>query len=544
MRSMLERRSGLVFILTAALLAASPGSGRAQAYDRDARIPDHGALWIELSPSWEIWNDEFALGSDTYGDGSKEPLHSNYEGSIVERLFPGMDPLLADLNRDAVALGYDSLAATDVSLGDLDYGRITKDVRRVPLGLSFGLFNRVSVDVLVPIVRGTAETSYAYDSTTANFVPASTVFPAPESFFGPLSSAQQNLAGLIDGGTLSPEEEAAARALLSGSDEFALALEDRVSGRQLLPTAPSTAGIQLLDRYAAISDGYTAFGLTLPTLALPDSATSADLQPILGAAPIGVDSLIDTTRGWDLGEIEIGLRVLLFDTFAPITPVDEGSFRTTRKPDLRGSGTRFRTTVGARLRFPVSDADAAPYLVPSSAMQQPVGDGQTDVEFGVWQDAQFGAWLWIVGSARYTLQLADELVMRVRDPDHPFAYTAQERTVNRNLGDVFELRLSPRFRMNETMSLGIEYKWRSKGSDEYTGDGVPDPSPLASESSQTRHRLGIGAYYRTTPRFAAGIANFPIEMSIVWQGSIAGGGGLTPASDIMTLNLRVPVQLF
>lgn len=177
-------------------------------------------------------------------------------------------------------------------------------------------------------------------------------------------------------------------------------------------------------------------------------------------------------------------------------------------------------------------------------MQQPIGDGQTDLEFGLWQDAQVGTWLWIVGSAQYTLQLADELVMRVRDPDHPFAYTDQERTVNRNLGDVFELRLSPRFRMNETISLGLEYKWRSKGSDEYTGEGVPDPSPLASESSQSRHRLGIGAYYRTTPRFAAGIANFPLEMSIVWQGSIAGGGGQTPASEIMTFNVRVPLQLF
>jgi len=544
MRSMLERRSGLVLVVTAGFLAASPGIGLAQAYDRDARLPDHGALWIELSPSWETWSDQFALGSATVSDGSREPLHSEYEGPIVERLFPGMDPLLADLNRDAVALGYDSLSATDVSLGDLDYGRVTKDIRRVPLGLSFGLFNRVSVDVMVPVMRGRAETAYAYDSSAANFVPSSTVFPVPESFFGPLSSAQADLAALIEGGTLTPEEEAAARALLEGSDEFALALEDRVSGEQLLPTAQSTAGAQLTDRYAAMSDGYTAFGLSLPTFALPDSAQSTDLQRILGGAPIGVDSLIDTTRGWDLGEIEVGLRVLLFDTFEPITPVDEDRFRATRKPDLRGSGTRFRTTVGARLRIPLSEADAAPYLVPSSAMQQPIGDGQTDLEFGLWQDAQVGTWLWIVGSAQFTLQLADELVMRVRDPDHPFAYTDQERTVNRNLGDVFELRLSPRFRMNETISLGLEYKWRSKGSDEYTGEGVPDPSPLASESSQSRHRLGIGAYYRTTPRFAAGIANFPLEMSIVWQGSIAGGGGQTPASEIMTFNVRVPLQLF
>ncbi len=544
MRSILERRSGLVLVVTAGLLAASPGSGRAQATDRDARIPAHGALWIEISPSWEIWSDQYALGSATLSDGSREPLHSEYEGPIVERLFPGMDPLLADLNRDAAALGYDSLSAADVSLGSLEYGTITKDMRRIPLGLSFGLFNRVAVDVMVPLVRGMTQSSYTYDSTTANFIPSSSAFPVPEAFFGPYSLALSDLLALIDGGTLTPEQEAVARQLYQESLEFGLAMESRVNDEHLLPTALSTAGAQLTGSYEWMSSRYTAFGLTLPTLTLPDSARSSDLQPILGGAPIGVDSLIDTTRGWAPGEAEVGLRVLLLDTFEPITRVDEDRFRATREPDLRGSGVRFRTTVGARMRIPLSAADADPYLVPSTALQQPIGDGTTDLELGLWQDAQVGTWLWIVGSAQYTLQLEDELVMRVRDPDHPFAYSSQERTVNRNLGDVFELRLSPRFRMNETISLGIEYKWRNKGSDEYTGEGLPDPSPLASESSQTRHRLGVGAYYRTTPRFVAGLANFPLEMSLVWQGSIAGGGGQTPASDIMTFNVRLPIQLF
>jgi len=544
MRPTLERRSGLVLILSAMVLVAVPNGGRAQTLDQDARIPKHGSLWIEASPSWEIWSDQFALGSDSVSDGAKEPLYSDYEGPSVNRLLPGMDPLLADLNRDAVQLGYDSLSASDVSLGSLDYGTITKDVRRVPLGLSLGLFNRVALDVVVPIVRATAETSYGYDSTTANFIPSSSAIPAPETFFGSLSTAQSQLAALIDGGSLTPEEEAVARSLLEGSGDFSTALESRVIGDQLLPTAQSAAGTQMTSRYAALSDGYTLFGLSLPAFTLPDSANSSDLQQILGASPIGLDSLTTTTRGWSLGEIEVGMRFLLLDTFEPITPVDEDRFRATREPDLRGSGTRFRTTVGARMRIPLSAPDAAPYLVPASPMQQPVADGSTDLEFGLWQDAQVGTWLWIVASAGYTIQLADELVMRVHDPEHPFAYSAQERTVNRDLGDVFEFRLSPRFRLNETMSLGLEYRYGSKQSDEYTGTGLPDPSPLDSETSQTRQRLGVGAYYRTTPRYAAGLANFPVELSLVWQGSIAGRGGQTPASDVLTLNIRVPIQLF
>ena len=521
-----------------ALVLTSPSAALAQAYDRDARIPRHGSLWIEFAPSWEIWSDKFGE------DGARQPLHSDYDGSIVNRLFPGVDPLLADLNRDAMALGYDSLAAGDVSLGSTVYGAITRDIRTVPLGLSFGLFGRVAVDLSVPLVRGTVETSFAYDSTTAGFVPSSTVFPSPDGYFSSFDAARSDLQALIEGGTLTPEQEADAVELLDASGSYRDALAARVDADGLLPIAGSDAGTGMSGRYTDLSTGYESFGLQLPEFALPDSAQASDFQRMLGGSPIGLDSLQTTVRGWAPGEIDIGLRVLLLDTFDPIRPVDEDRFRATREPDLRGEGIRFRTTAGARLRLPLGDPDADPYLVPSSPLQQPIGTGQTDVELGLWQDAQFGRWLWVVGSLRYVLQLEDELVMRVATAGAPFAYAAQQRSVTRNLGDIFELRLSPRFRLNETLSLGIEYRWRSKGEDAYSGDGVPDPSPLGAGTGQTRHRLGIGGWYRTTPRYLAGIANFPVEISVVWQGSIAGSGGLTPASDIMTFSLRVPLQLF
>jgi hypothetical protein len=297
-------------------------------------------------------------------------------------------------------------------------------------------------------------------------------------------------------------------------------------------------------RYSDLSSGYTGFGLQLPEFALPDSATSSDFQRILAGDPIGLDSLQTTIHGWAPGELEVGIRVLLFDSFEPIEPVDEDRFRATREPDLRGQGTRLRTSAGARLRIPLSEPDADPYLEPSSPLQQPIGSGQTDIEFGVWQDAQFGSWLWVVGSARYVLQMEDELVMRVVTENAPFGYSSQQRSVSRNIGDIFELRLSPRFRFNETMSIGLEYRWRKKARDSYSGEGLPDPVPLGAGTGGTRHRLGIGAWYRTTPRYLAGMANFPVEVSFVWQGSIAGGGGRTPASDIVTFSLRVPIQLF
>jgi len=537
-------RAAALLLVAAAGIAGHPERAWAQAYDRDARVPAHGSLWIEFAPSWEIWSDQFTGEGDDGTAGSRQPLHSEYDGPIVNRLFPGMDPLLADLNRDALALGYDSLGVADVSLGSTTYGSITRDVRTVPLGLSFGLFDRLAVDFMLPIVRGTVETSFAFDSATADFVPSSSVLPAPDAFFGSFEAARSDLAALVESGTLTPEEAAAARELLDSSGAFGAALATRVDEDGLLPIAGSQAGTGVTDRYAGLTAGFAGFGVDLPGFTLPDSARSDDFQRILAAAPLGIDSLQGTVRGWALGEAEIGLRLKLFDSFERIEAVDEDRFRATREPDLRGSGTRLRTTIGARIRIPLSEPDADPYLVPTSALQQPIGSGQTDVELGVWQDAQFGSWLWMVASARYVLQMEDELVMRVATEGRPFAYASQQRSVSRNLGDIFELRLSPRFRLNETMALGLEYRWRSKGDDTYAGEGIPDPSPLSAGTGGTRHRLGIGAWYRTTPRYLAGIANFPVEMSLVWQGSISGGGGRTPASDIMTFSLRVPIQLF
>ena len=526
------------------LLLALPGAAAGQALDRDARLPAHGELWLEVAPSNETWHEQFALDSEGTDDGAREPLSADYDGPIAARLFPGYDPLLADLNRDAVALGWDSLSATDARLGRLSFGSIDRELRRVPFGLSFGLFGRVAVDVVVPLVRGTVEPSFAFDSTTADWIEASRAIPQPDAFFGTFGSARADLASLIEGGSLTVEEEAAARALLNRSEMFATALERRIDEEALLPVGASAPGTGLRTTYDDLSTGYGDFGLSLPALALPDSATGADLQPLLAASPLGLDSLRKEVRGWSIGEVEVGIRVKLLDTFAPIPTVDADRFRRTREPDLRGSGVRFRTTVGGRLRIPVSEPDAAPYLVSSSPLQQPIGDGQTDVELGLWQDLQVGRLLWVVGSLRVVWQLEDEITLRVTGPGAPFAFEAQERTVTRDLGDRLALRLSPRIRINETLSFGLEYLWDRKGEDVYSGDGAPDPASLSRETGLRRHRLGIGAWYRTTPRFAAGLSRLPIELAIVWQTSVAGSGGSTPASGLVTTSLRVPVRLF
>ena len=578
----------------AALLSVAPSSAEAQVRDRDARIPQAGSLWIELSPQFYNWNEQFAENSAGVSDGSREPLFSDYDGSVASRLFPGLDPMLEVVNRDADALGFTPLTGSELDLGNLEFGSIDVFMRRIPLALQFGIGGFAAIEILAPLVKTEVETGFVFDSATANILRAETALADPNTFFSELDAAQAQLQALVDGGTLSPADQATAVALLANTDAFQGALDSRISGQQYLFTSGSSAGQQMTGYYGGFEAGFQSFGITLPGFGLPDSSTRSDLNSYFERDPVLGQPLGKVTRGWAFSEIEVGARFKLLDTFgwpdrpepqpeaAAVLPVEDDTTGVAEPvapppplvddedPDLVPAppegpvagtpiepadtveqvptdrpGVRFRTTVGARYRFPLSDPDEDPYLDPDVFLQQPIGTGQADLQFELFQDIAFGRRFMAVAGVTYGLQLKDELVRRVSPPGQPFGYASQKITVSRDMGDFLEIVISPRFSLTEAMSLAVEYTFWNKGSDVYqaTSGGV-DASPLNAETSQTRHMLGIGAYYRTTRLFAAGRAGMPIDLAFLWQTAISGSGGQTPALGVVTLSIRVPIQLF
>lgn len=583
---------GLAFA-AAAMLHLAPTAAEAQVRDRDARIPEAGSLWIELSPQFYNWNEQFAENSVGVSDGSREPLHSDYDGSVAARLFPGIDPMLAAVNRDADALGFTPLTGSELDLGDVDFGSIDVFVRRIPLALQFGIGGFAAIEILAPLVKTEIETGFVYDSTTANILRAETALADPSAFFSQLDAAQAQLQALVDGGTLSPEDQATAVALLADSDAFQGALDSRISGQQYLFTSGSSAGQEMTSYYGGFETGFQSFGITLPGFGLPDNSTRSDLNAYFERDPVLGQPLGKVTRGWAFSEIEIGARFKLLDTFGwperpepevetaalaveedptdvaqPVAPTpppvdDEDPSVVPAEaerpeavtaveaaaPDEQASvdqpGVRFRTTIGARYRFPLSNPDEDPYLDPDVFLQQPIGTGQADLQLELFQDVAFGRRFMAVAGVTYGLQLKDELVRRVSPPGQPYGYASQKTSVSRDMGDFLEIVISPRFSLTEAMSLAVEYTFWNKGNDVYqaTSGGV-DASPLNTETSQTRHMLGIGAYYRTTRLFAAGRAGVPIDLAFLWQTAISGSGGQTPALGVVTLSIRLPIQLF
>jgi len=587
--------------LGALFVLLTPATAGAQSRDRDARIPQAGSLWLEFSPEFYSWSEQFAENSPVVEDGRREPLFANYDGSVASRLFPGVDPLLDIVNRDSDALGFTPLIEQQLSLGEIDFNSIDVFVRRIPLSLQFGIGGFAAIEMSAPLVKTEVETGFSFDSTTANILRAETALADPSAFFSELDAAQGQLQSLVDGGTLSPEDSATAVQLLSDTEAFQGALGARITNEEYLFTSGSSAGQEMSGYYGGFEAGFQLFNITLPGFGLPASATRPDLNAYFERDPVLGQPLGKVTRGWAFSEIEVGVRFNLLDTFGwperpekqptdsevgragpphdlpagapeeaeeepanegeevqldpaaageheitvPEEQIDQGAVAVPEPPPLDRPGVRYRTTVGARYRFPLSNPDEAPFLDPDVFLQQPIGDGQADVELELYQDIAFGQRFLVVAGATYGIQLQDELVRRVVSPDQRFGLESQKVTVARDLGDFFEIVISPRFALAEALSLAIEYTFWNKKSDTYeVSSGGVDASPLELETSQTRQSLGIGAYYRTTRLFAAGRAGLPIDLAVLWQTSIAGSGGQTPSAGVLTVSARVPIQLF
>ncbi|MFV1987744.1 MAG: hypothetical protein ACC682_10710 [Gemmatimonadota bacterium] len=559
-------------------LASTAGPLAAQ--QRDARIPDPGDLWLEISPVLYNWTDQFSKNSESVADGKREPLFAHFDGPIAERLFPGPLPLIEDLNRDADALGFDPITEGEFSMGRLDYQTINAQRRRLAAGLEIGVFKRIAIGVRVPFVNTDLEPAFVFDTLSATVMGALTTFPPGDPFFSDTRTSIGTLDLLIAGGSLMGQELADAVQLRADTDAFLTTLQLRAGGELLVPTGASAAGTQMNARFAGFVGAFEALGLSLPALTLLNSASAADLARFFNDDPVAGTVPGRSTSGLAFTEFEVSARVSLIDQITPrfaspnvaedtasavmnrppvetAGPPAEGAGRRTRRP------IRLRTTVGAMLRIPRAVNGAPPMFVPSSFLQLPVSDGQTDLEFQLYQDVAIGDWFLVRAVGRYGIQMADQLVMRIRTPDRPYSFAAMEAAVDRDLGDYTQITLRPSIRFNSAIWIGLEYDFWSLGATRFAPvppivedpeaptPELPDTSPLEVETSQTRHMVGVGITYdlsearsRSDVLVDRSPVRSPWQFTISVRRAVAGSGGQTAAPLRYAATFRIPIGIF
>jgi hypothetical protein len=116
----------------------------------------------------------------------------------------------------------------------------------------------------------------------------------------------------------------------------------------------------------------------------------------------------------------------------------------------------------------------------------------------------------------------------------PPAWTIQE--VERTLGNIIQLEVSPRYAVSPYLMVGGRYRFSSKAADEYRGlytipglvtggsDATLDASVLGVGSERVEHQLAASISFSTVALARTGNARWPMELTYVHMRSVAGTG--------------------
>ncbi len=534
----------LLWPLWLVLLAAAPTAVRGQFFDQPV-VPG-GWIRLDVSPSFGFYDSRF--GSREEGGRiieEVEPLGFDYNDPAAgSRMLPHLAPgeeslreLLADPSY-AIALGRSS-------------GRMSANVRRIPLELTIGVIDRLTLGATVPFVRREMDMEFHLvgDSSTANagLSPAVASPSSVSSFLGQFASSISATRGQIDDLCATSGESSSqcqdGRAFLADAEALHGAMDRAYAGSYVFPLTGSSAGSFIGGRVQEVQATMASYGVTSFVLPAPlaDSAMDDEafqqflLDPSYGVggapAALGGVPLQHWTSVWDLGDVEVF-----------------GAFRILDLQVMDSAGTaarfRYRGTVGALVRLGTGKVDD-----PDTFVDLGSGDGQTDVELQMFNDILLGRRLGARLDVKYGIQLKGERARRVAAPDQVLPGLVFRDSLEWTPGNYFDLRMSPRLMLTPQIALAAHYRFASRGADTYSyaraagEDEAPLPPVEASlldlETEVTVHEMGIGLLYSTVEPYAEGRASLPFEIQATFDRAMAGSGGMTPRLSRFTVTLRL-----
>lgn len=514
----------LAALLLGTSLAPRPASAQLTPPYPDARLVPRGALRVSFEPSLENFDELFTTWS-----GAHRPLGADFSAdSAGAHLFPTAAPA-----QEAVRSIIGD-AAYRMSVGRMQT-TLDADIRRFPLNASFGVSDRLTLVVSVPIVTTRMQVDLAVDPSAANagLNQAAALAGNPgamaeiQLLLAELEASAAAVEARIAAGDFGCPTSAtcdAARALVARARQLKADLilltgvsESGAPSGPLPPFAPlgtSAAGAAILSAIATLSAELQAFGAPGVTATLPlpaDGLGPAEVNGILTGAEFGYEALplAFAKRTQRLGDLELGARLGLV-----------------RQPSLR-----VVLVAGARLPTGMRD-------LPDHFTDLGTGDRQTDL-MGRIEAAWEAGVVSLAATGSYTLQLADRLVRRVTPPDRPIAPLATQATVRRDLGDVVQASLFPALRLSPAFTAYASAHVLSKAADTYEladgGDPGLDAAVLGEGSAAKSLSFGGGIYYRPRPT----PQHLPVEAGIDYRAAFHGEGRWTPVTRTVNFYLRV-----
>jgi hypothetical protein len=554
-------------LIPAALLLASvallPASGVGQS--PESPLLRGGQLRFEIFPEIRIYDDRYGLradGSTTIEE--VEPLGVDFARTAVDAQFlPSLTPAQASL---ALLLDDPSFAA---NLGS-SQARVTAGLTEIPIGIGLGLTDWLTIGGRVPFVRQRVDVDFAIDQSTANVGTSPGSGSANvQSFLGQFAAVISATSNEVDAtcAALGDSDPACTQGRITISNANALlqAFQDAYA-ELVFPLSGSSAAAILEQRVSAITRELGQVGdsalvdatLTEPipwaTGALGDQAIeSLFTDPALG---VGVTAPGSYYSIWELGDVEVSAAIRLLNLGADpdrsADPVGAPEASDELPPDSlvseepsasrNGNPTTFVLGIGGTYRLGTGLSD-----LPDNLFDLGTGDGQDDVEIHAFARLDLGGRFRARADARYGLQLEGTAIRRISGPDDPIAPLTSRQEVRWNPGEYLDVQVVPEFRLAPELSLGLRYRYYSKGADAYaysvTGDTLTTELPpvelLDEETEVTVQHVGVGATLWPSRRTSLG-GQWPLAVSAEYLAPISGSGGRTPKDG----RFRVAARLF
>jgi hypothetical protein len=515
-------RVALGVSLGIALSLVVPGTVAAQA---EFAVPiARGMLRLNITPDWLSYDHRFGLKVPGYADGAPVPINLDYS---AESLGVAAMPFLRTL-QDQIQTASGLNGAFSLNLGRTTTV-MNASVRTIPIGLEYGVTNRLAIGVTVPIVHSRVDVNFVVD--TAKSKRSNVAFANPDSVSPFRSQVDAALAALqLQANSGPPSLRPAAQALLTQLQPFGY-----LAHSALLPLGTSTAGDSVGSRlgsaetsYQQLAAQYASKGVTLPPLtkglSLPDSATTrADLERFFS------DSTLP----------------LAGDTIGIIARTGIGDI-TAHATYQFAEGARYRGQIVVTARLPTG---GLPYT--SSFLDLGTGTHQFAVEAALANDVLIGSSFLVHAVARAGGARADDVARRVTPPDFPFAPIAQLATVHRKPAPWIGLEVAPTWLLDDAFSMRLTYSYYDQGQTHYSYVDAADSarvgmsaSVLDQKTEQRLSRIGGGVTFSTLSRYLAGNASLPYTVTVSYENTVSGRGGWVPQASIFRIQLRAYIKIF
>jgi hypothetical protein len=517
------RRSSAIALIALAL-GGAPAAGQLL----DATLVPRGRLRLQAHPSFTAWDSRFGVAPD--GTEREEELGGDLTDPTGLSIYPGASAMIGAVES---IIG----APYAPTLGDAR-GRVTQDVTRIDFGGHVGVFDWLTVGVVVPWMqtRTAVDLFFAPDSAGGSDLGIS---PAVTSG----SSVQSYLTGLE--GAASAAAANATTACAGGASATctsAQALADRATAlfgsagaaygaSPFFPMTGSAAATALATVSSGLDADLMAAGLSGIGATMPfatEVVGSDEFRALAATAGAGIEAFPLRTRRdlWRTGDVEVSALVRLLERRARRAEGGE---------EIRG--LTYRLTGGVLWRLPTGTPPQ-----PDNALDVGTGDGQTDVEGRVIAMLAFGP-IRLSAGALYGVQSETTLTRRVVPPEVVVAPLSTRRSVRWSPGSYVSLEIEPAIRVTDDLSLVGVARYFEKRRDEFAlvePDPGLDATVLALESGVKLTQVGGGLRYSTVASWRDGVATRPLELHVRLMRARSGSGGHTP----VTTRVEAGVRLF